>query len=309
MVSVGSDYSSDESGSNELSEDDSYEVSLRYGVTSDTRLRFRKDMSVAQWDADRGTAEVVVKKGKSWTVTGFTRRSQHFAFIEEVVFMVEQGSLELREGDRVINLLEAYSLVSSPLYGCSWDNYQVYSYLRKLGYIVGRHNVLWTLSKKRPPVLPAQLENLTVQFAEVEVSDGAQHDDGICEMLSEVSLQSERVQSKTAFGSETVAELPAMSSSDGASEVRTIKELQDPKSRSSGLTLMYDVHLPDGRFKKSSPGIPAFSLCSASRHPPHRSEVRALEQSVVGRRVKFTSVICDHVTIYSFDAVELPTLP
>lgn len=45
----------------------------------------RKDMSVAQWDADRGTAEVVVKKGKSWTVTGFTRRSQHFAFIEEVV--------------------------------------------------------------------------------------------------------------------------------------------------------------------------------------------------------------------------------
>jgi len=46
---------------------------------------FRKDMSVAQWDAARGTAEVVLKKGKAWIATGFTRGSQHFAFIEEIV--------------------------------------------------------------------------------------------------------------------------------------------------------------------------------------------------------------------------------
>jgi hypothetical protein len=46
---------------------------------------FRKDMSVAQWDAARGTAEVVVKKGKAWIATGVTRGSQHLAFIEEIV--------------------------------------------------------------------------------------------------------------------------------------------------------------------------------------------------------------------------------
>lgn len=46
---------------------------------------FRKDMSVAQWDAARGTAEVVVKKGKAWTATGVTRGSQTLAFIEEIV--------------------------------------------------------------------------------------------------------------------------------------------------------------------------------------------------------------------------------
>jgi hypothetical protein len=45
----------------------------------------RKDMSVAQWDAVRGMAEVVVKKGKAWIATGFTRGSQHLAFSEEVV--------------------------------------------------------------------------------------------------------------------------------------------------------------------------------------------------------------------------------
>lgn len=82
--------------------------------------------------------------------------------------MVEQGLLVLLEGERTMPLLEAYSLVSSPSYGCSWDNYQVYSYLRKLGYIVGRHNVLWTLPKKRPP---PQVESLTGQFADIKVSD------------------------------------------------------------------------------------------------------------------------------------------
>lgn len=115
-------------------------------------------------------------------------------------FMVEQGSLVLLEGERVIHLLEAYSLVSSPLYGCSWDNYQVYSYLRKLGYIVGRHNVLWTLPKKRSPLL------------------------------------------------------------------------QDQKSSNSRMKLMYDVHLPNARFKKSNPGLPSFSLCTTrSNDPIHMS--------------------------------------
>ena len=118
-------------------------------------------------------------------------------------FMVEQGSLELREGERVIHLLEAYSLVSSSLHGCSWDNYQVYSYLRKLGYIVGRHNVLWTSPKKRPPILGAKLENLSVQFADVKVSDGAQDDKKAREMLTEVNSQSIVSSSETEAGNST----------------------------------------------------------------------------------------------------------
>lgn len=309
MGRADSDYSSDESGRIELSDDDSCEALLHYGGADDTRLRPRKDMSVAQWDAVRGTAEVVVKKGKAWTATGFTRGSQHLAFVEEVVFMVEQGSLLLLEGERVIHLLEAYSLVSSPLYGCSWDNYQVYSYLRKLGYIVGRHNVLWTLPKKRPPMLPAQLENLCDQFADVNMSGGAQDDAKARDMLIEINSQSERVEPKIATSPETESEVPALSVFHETREVLTTKELQDQKSSSLGMKLMYDVHLPNARFKKSNPGLPSFSLCTTSSHPPCRSEVRALEQSVLDRPVKFASVICDHVTIYSFDAIQLPTLP
>jgi len=100
--------------------------------------------------------------------------------------MVEQGSLVFLEGERMIPLLEAYSLASSPSYGCSWDNSQVYVYLRKLGYIVGRHNVLWTLPKKRPPLLTAQLENLSGQLADVKVLGGAQHNDQVCGISTQV---------------------------------------------------------------------------------------------------------------------------
>lgn len=78
---------------------------------------FRKEMSEAHWDAGRGTTEALVKKGKTWTATGCTSdKGQHLAFIEEVVW-IEPGA-------------------SGP-HGC-------YSYLRELGCIVGRCNVLWT---------------------------------------------------------------------------------------------------------------------------------------------------------------------
>jgi len=115
--------------------------------------------------------------------------------------MVEQGSLVLLEGKRMIPLLEAYSLVSSPLYGCSWDNYQVYIYLRKLGYIVGRQNVLWTLPKKRTPMRTAQLENLSGQLVDAKISGGAQHNDQVCGTSTQVC--SPKVESKIASNFET----------------------------------------------------------------------------------------------------------
>lgn len=36
---------------------------------------------------------------------------------------------------------------------------------------------------------------------------------------------------------------------------------QRDDTRVSNLKLMYDVHLPNSRFKKTNPGCPAFSLC------------------------------------------------
>lgn len=37
--------------------------------------------------------------------------------------------------------------------------YQVYLNLRQPGYFMESYNVLWTVSKKRPPILLPELEN------------------------------------------------------------------------------------------------------------------------------------------------------
>jgi len=68
---------------------------------------------------------------------------------------------------------------------------------------VGSHNVLWTLPKKRPPMLTAQLENLSGQLADVKVSGGAQHNDQVCGTSTEVC--SSKVESEIASSSETAA--------------------------------------------------------------------------------------------------------
>jgi hypothetical protein len=91
--------------------------------------------------------------------------------------MVEQGSLVLREGEKVMPLVDAYSLLASQAYGCSWDAFQTYSYLKNLGYIVGRYNVPWSFStKKKQPPLPttsasSDIEELQTQFAATDLAN------------------------------------------------------------------------------------------------------------------------------------------
>lgn len=79
--------------------------------------------------------------------------------------------------------------------------------------------------KKRPPILAAQLENLSVQIADVRLSGGAQHDDKACEVLTEVRSRSKRVKPEIASSSESEAKMLAISSFHRASEGLTIGKL------------------------------------------------------------------------------------
>lgn len=99
----------------------------------------------------------------------------------------------MREGEKVVSLLDAYSLVTSPSYGCSWDDFQAYSYLKKLGYVVGRHNFPWTSPKKRPPGLPTDIANLSSQLAAVKLMNTGLIEDLSCSRDNEDSLESSSV--------------------------------------------------------------------------------------------------------------------
>ncbi|XP_020268147.1 uncharacterized protein LOC109843609 [Asparagus officinalis] len=71
----------------------------------------------------------------------------------------------------------------------------------------------------------------------------------------------------------------------------------------------FDVYLPNRNFRKSSPGGPIFLLFILRDSPPSRVEVEKLHRKCNGIPLKFCFVDHGRVSFFSFDKVELPTLP
>lgn len=112
---------------------------------SPRKLQFRKHASKAHWNEDMGMAEVIEKKGSLWTTTGIIRGGKLYCFLEEILFLAERGALVLLDvNDTVLSLTEVYEKVAGGKYGCSWESFQAYRYLKIHGYIVIRHGLPWT---------------------------------------------------------------------------------------------------------------------------------------------------------------------
>ncbi|XP_027066001.2 uncharacterized protein [Coffea arabica] len=72
---------------------------------------------------------------------------------------------------------------------------------------------------------------------------------------------------------------------------------------------LFDVYPPNSKFKKSSPGTPCFILCLTSVHPLSKQEIEELERCCHGCPLKFCNVDHGRVSFFSFNRLELPTLP
>ncbi|XP_031397216.1 uncharacterized protein LOC116208111 [Punica granatum] len=75
------------------------------------------------------------------------------------------------------------------------------------------------------------------------------------------------------------------------------------------LTPAFDVYLPNGKFRKSSPGDPSYVLCITRENPPSRAEVEVVEKQIGHIPVKFCHVENGRVSFFSFSRVDLPVLP
>ncbi|XP_062003874.1 uncharacterized protein LOC133721316 isoform X1 [Rosa rugosa] len=71
---------------------------------------------------------------------------------------------------------------------------------------------------------------------------------------------------------------------------------------------VFNVYLPNSKFRKSSPGDPCFVLCFTRGYPPSRAELEALEGQCRSIPLKFCNVEQGRVSFFSFDKVELPIL-
>ncbi|PON53917.1 tRNA-splicing endonuclease, subunit Sen [Parasponia andersonii] len=72
---------------------------------------------------------------------------------------------------------------------------------------------------------------------------------------------------------------------------------------------VFDVYLPNSKFRKSSPGDPSFVLCFTRVYPPSKATLEVLERQCGGVPLKFCHVEQGRVSFFSFDKVELPVLP
>ncbi|KAG2241174.1 hypothetical protein Bca52824_096840 [Brassica carinata] len=71
---------------------------------------------------------------------------------------------------------------------------------------------------------------------------------------------------------------------------------------------VFDVYLPNSRFKKSSPGEPSFVACFSGDSPPSKEDVKVL-QSRVAAPLMFCHVAQGRVSFFSFSSIDLPALP
>ncbi|WCJ40400.1 tRNA-splicing endonuclease subunit Sen54 [Euphorbia peplus] len=75
------------------------------------------------------------------------------------------------------------------------------------------------------------------------------------------------------------------------------------------LRLNFDVYLPNSKFRKSSPGDPAFVLCLIRGSPPSKEQIETLDRQRGEVPLKFCHVDHGRVSFFSFSKVELPVLP
>lgn len=79
--------------------------------------------------------------------------------------------------------------------------------------------------------------------------------------------------------------------------------------RIDGMYPSFKVHLPNSKFKKSSPGVPSFLVCLLRDKPPSRDELETVENKFDGISLKFCQVDNGRISFLSFDKVTLPSLP
>ncbi|KAM3909960.1 tRNA-splicing endonuclease subunit Sen54 isoform 2-T2 [Leptodactylus fuscus] len=89
------------------------------------------------WKPEEELVELMLPAGKFWQTMGFTEGGRQCLLPEEAVYLLECGSVQLLYRDVPMSVQEAYERLLCPG-PVSLLHYQVYSHLKRLGYIVTR---------------------------------------------------------------------------------------------------------------------------------------------------------------------------
>ncbi|XP_054831234.1 tRNA-splicing endonuclease subunit Sen54 [Eublepharis macularius] len=91
----------------------------------------------AEWKPLEGIVELKSPAGKFWHTMGYTEHGKQCLLPEEALYLLECGSIQLFYKDLPLSVQEAYENLLSQM-SVSLLKYQVFSHLKRLGYIVQR---------------------------------------------------------------------------------------------------------------------------------------------------------------------------
>ncbi|CAB68142.1 hypothetical protein [Arabidopsis thaliana] len=70
---------------------------------------------------------------------------------------------------------------------------------------------------------------------------------------------------------------------------------------------VFDVYLPNSRFKKSSPGEPSFVACFSGDSPPSKEDIKVLQKRIAAP-LTFCHIAQGRASFFSFSSIDLPVL-
>ncbi|TPX66048.1 hypothetical protein SpCBS45565_g04728 [Spizellomyces sp. 'palustris'] len=213
-----------------------------YQVLQEERRASKRTLSEATWHPNSKTAEVTLHRGTHFQVIGTTVDTTLRLLPEEALFMLERNALTLRYLGGIVSVQHGYNLLLDDA-GMSMDVYQVYAYLKRLGYIVLRSRPKRTVSQSHSPAMAV------VQYATSFITRWMQWLFGgwLSPTWPLVKLSTCR------FAGDIYRQLQVVPRV-------SISSVSRPPSTNTPPYMVFDVYKPRTGFRKSNPGPPNFRV-------------------------------------------------
>uniref|UniRef100_K9ILX0 Putative trna-splicing endonuclease subunit sen54 n=1 Tax=Desmodus rotundus TaxID=9430 RepID=K9ILX0_DESRO len=106
-------------------------------LLAEERVERLGSLVAAEWRPEEGFVELKSPAGKFWQTMGFSEQGRQRLHPEEALYLLECGSIQLFYQDLPLSIQEAYQLLLSED-TVTFLQYQVFSHLKRLGYVVRR---------------------------------------------------------------------------------------------------------------------------------------------------------------------------
>ncbi|CAI9163823.1 unnamed protein product [Rangifer tarandus platyrhynchus] len=106
-------------------------------LLAEERVERLGSLVAAEWRPEEGFVELKSPAGKFWQTMGFSEQGRQRLHPEEALYLLECGSIQLFHQDLPLSIQEAYQLLLTED-TVTFLQYQVFSHLKRLGYVVRR---------------------------------------------------------------------------------------------------------------------------------------------------------------------------